>query len=126
MITSEFIVYMNHIIISSEGNSMSYEKAETIKAIVLISLCIPPILSLIIQGVISTIEDRKYREELNESKILEAERRTKKLENLKLENFTFSLKENEFEMLEDLANLNSLNRNQFLRKSIKELVKEEY
>ena len=104
---------------------MSYEKAETIKAIVLISLC-PPILSLIIQGVISTIEDRKYREELNESKILEAERRTKKLENLKLENFTFSLKENEFEMLEDLANLNSLNRNQFLRKSIKELVKEEY
>lgn len=105
---------------------MSYEKAETIKAIVLISLCIPPILSLIIQGVISTIEDRKYREELNESKILEAERRTKKLENLKLENFTFSLKENEFEMLEDLANLNSLNRNQFLRKSIKELVKEEY
>ena len=105
---------------------MSYEEAETIKAIVLISLCIPPILSLIIQGVISTIEDRKYREELNESKILEAERRTKKLENLKLENFTFSLKENEFEMLEDLANLNSLNRNQFLRKSIKELVKEEY
>ena len=105
---------------------MSYEKAETIKAIVLISLCIPPILSLIIQGVISTIEDRKYREELNESKILEAERRTKKLENLKLENFTFSLKENEFEMLEDLANLNSLNRNQFLRKSIKELVKEEH
>ena len=105
---------------------MSYEKDETIKAIVLISLCIPPILSLIIQGVISTIEDRKYREELNESKILEAERRTKKLENLKLENFTFSLKENEFEMLEDLANLNSLNRNQFLRKSIKELVKEEY
>ena len=105
---------------------MSYEKAETIKAIVLISLCIPPILSLIIQGVISTIEDRKYREELNESKILEAERRTKKLENLKLENFTFSLKENEFEMLEDLANLNTLNRNQFLRKSIKELVKEEH
>ena len=105
---------------------MSYEKAETIKAIVLISLCIPPILSLIIQGVISTIEDRKYREELNESKILEAERRTKKLENLKLENFTFSLKENEFEMLEDLANLYSLIRNQFLRKSIKELVKEEY
>ena len=105
---------------------MSYEKAETIKAIVLISLCIPPILRFIIQGVISTIEDRKYREELNESKILEAERRTKKLENLKLENFTFSLKENEFEMLEDLANLNSLNRNQFLRKSIKELVKEEY
>ena len=105
---------------------MSYEKAETIKAIVLISLCIPPILSLIIQGVISTIEDRKYRKELNESKILAAERRVKKLENLKLENFTFSLKENEFEMLEDLANLNSLNRNQFLRKSIKELVKEEY
>ena len=63
MITSEFIVYMNHIIISSEGNSMSYEKAETIKAIVLISLCIPPILSLIIQGVISAIEDRKYRKE---------------------------------------------------------------
>lgn len=105
---------------------MSYEEAETIKAIVLILLCIPPILVLIIQGVISTIEDRKYREELKEAKILEAEKRTKKLENLKLENFTFSLKENEFEMLEDLANLNSLNRNQFLRKSIKEIVKEEY
>lgn len=105
---------------------MSYEKAETIKAIVLISLCIPPILGLIIQDVISAIEDRKYRKELNESKILAAERKAKKLENLKLENFTFSLKENEFEMLEDLANLNSLNKNQFLRKSIKELVKEEY
>ena len=105
---------------------MSYEEAETIKTIVLIILCIPPIVVLIVKDIISTIEDRKYREELNESKILEAERRTKKLENLKLENFTFSLKENEFEMLEDLANLNSLNRNQFLRKSIKELVKEEH
>ena len=105
---------------------MSYQETETIKAIVLIILCIPPIVVLIVKDIISTIEDRKYREELNESKILEAERRTKKLENLKLENFTFSLKENEFEMLEDLANLNSLNRNQFLRKSIKELVKEEY
>ena len=105
---------------------MSYEKAETIKAIVLIILCIPPIVVLIVKDIISTIEDRKYRKELNESKILAAERRAKKLENLKLENFTFSLKENEFEMLEDLANLNSLNRNQFLRKSIKELVKEEY
>ena len=105
---------------------MSYEEAETIKTIVLIILCIPPIVVLIVKDIISTIEDRKYREELKEAKILEAERRAKKLENLKLENFTFSLKENEFEMLEDLANLNSLNRNQFLRKSIKELVKEEY
>ena len=105
---------------------MSYQEAETIKAIVLIILCIPPIVVLIAKDIISIIEDRKYREELKEAKILAAERRTKKLENLKLENFTFSLKENEFEMLEDLANLNSLNRNQFLRKSIKELVKEEY
>ena len=105
---------------------MSYEEAETIKTIVLIILCIPPIVVLIVKDIISTIEDRKYRKELNESKILAAERKAKKLENLKLENFTFSLKENEFEMLEDLANLNSLNRNQFLRKSIKELVKEEY
>ena len=105
---------------------MSYEKAETIKAIVLISLCIPPILGLIIQDVISSIKDREYREQLKEARLLEEERKAKKLENLKLENFTFSLKENEFEMLEDLANLNSLNRNQFLRKSIKELVKEEY
>ncbi|MDU4882676.1 hypothetical protein [uncultured Clostridium sp.] len=104
---------------------MSYEEAETIKAVVLIALCVPPVVVLIIQGIISAIEDRKYRKELKESKILAAERRAKKLENLKLENFTLSLKENEFEMLEDLANLNSLNRNQFLRKSIKEIVREE-
>ena len=105
---------------------MSYEEAETIKAIVLISLCIPPILVLIIQGVISAIEDRKYKKELKEAKILEAERRSRKLENLKLENLTLNLNENELEMLEDLANLNSLNKNQFLRKTIKEIVKEEY
>ena len=104
---------------------MSYEEAETIKAIVLIALCIPPIVVLVIQGIISAIKDRKYRKELREVKILETQRRAKKLENLKLENFTFNLKENEFEMLEDLANLNSLNRNQFLRKSIKEIIKEE-
>lgn len=105
---------------------MSYEEAETIKAIVLIILCIPPIVVLIVKDIISTIEDRRYREELKEAKILAAERRAKKLENLKLENFTFSLKENEFEMLDDLANLRNLNRNQFLRKSIKEIVREEY
>ena len=105
---------------------MSYEKAETIKAIVLIILCIPPILVLIIQDVINAIEDKKYEKELKEAKILEAKRRAQKLENLKLENFTFSLKEDEFNMLEDLANLNSLNRNQFLRKSIKEVIKEGY
>ena len=105
---------------------MSYEKAETIKAIVLIILCIPPILVLIVKDIISSIKDREYREQLKEARLLEEERKAKKLENLKLENFTFSLKENEFEMLEDLANLNGLNRNQFLRKSIKELVKEEY
>ena len=104
---------------------MSYEEAETIKAVVLIALCVPPVVVLIIQGIISAIEDRKYRKELKESKILATEIRAKKLENLKLENFTLSLKENEFEMLEDLANLNSLNRNQFLRKSIKEIVREE-
>ena len=43
---------------------MSYEEAETIKTIVLIILCIPPIVVLIVKDIISTIEERKYREEL--------------------------------------------------------------
>ena len=102
---------------------MSYEEAETIKAIVLIILCIPPIVVLIVKDIISTIEDRKYREELKEAKILEAERRTKKLENLKLEHLTLNLNENELEMLDSLSSLNNLSRSQILRKSIKEIIK---
>ena len=103
---------------------MSYEEAETIKAIVLIILCIPPIVVLIVKDIISTIEDRKYREELKEAKILEAERRAKKLENLKLENLTLNLNENELEMLDSLSSLNNLSRSEILRKSIKEVIKE--
>ncbi len=103
---------------------MSYQEAETIKAIVLIILCIPPIVVLIVKDIISTIEDRKYREELKEAKILEAERRAKKLENLKLENLTLNLNENELEMLDSLSSLNNLSRSEILRKSIKEVIKE--
>lgn len=103
---------------------MSYEEVETIKAIVLIILCIPPIVVLIAKDIISTIEDRKYREELKEAKILEAERRAKKLENLKLENLTLNLNENELEMLDSLSSLNNLSRSEILRKSIKEVIKE--
>lgn len=103
---------------------MSYEEAETIKAIVLIILCIPPIVVLIVKDIISTIEDRKYREELKEAKILEAERRSRKLENLKLENLTLNLNENELDMLDSLSTLNNLSRNEFLRKSIKEVINE--
>ena len=103
---------------------MSYQEAETIKAIVLIILCIPPIVVLIVKDIISTIEDRKYREELKEAKILEAERRAKKLENLKLENLTLNLNENEVDMLDSLSTLNNLSRNEFLRKSIKEVINE--
>lgn len=103
---------------------MSYEEAETIKAIVLIILCIPPIVVLIVKDIISTIEDRKYREELKEAKILEAERRSRKLENLKLENLTLNLNENEVDMLDSLSTLNNLSRNEFLRKSIKEVTNE--
>ena len=102
---------------------MSYEEVETIKAIVLIILCIPPIVVLIAKDIISIIEDRKYREELKEAKILEAETRTKKLENLKLENLTLNLNENELEMLDSLSSLNNLSRSQILRKSIKEIIK---
>ena len=103
---------------------MSYEEAESIKAIVLIILCIPPIVVLIVKDIISTIEDRKYREELKEAKILEAERRSRKLENLKLENLTLNLNENELDMLDSLSTLNNLSRNEFLRKSIKEVTNE--
>ena len=103
---------------------MSYEEAETIKTIVLIILCIPPIVVLIVKDIISTIEDRKYREELKEAKILEAERRSRKLENLKLENLTLNLNENEVDMLDSLSTLNNLSRNEFLRKSIKEVTNE--
>ena len=103
---------------------MSYEEVETIKAIVLIILCIPPIVVLIVKDIISTIEDRKYREELKEAKILEAERRSRKLENLKLENLTLNLNENEVDMLDSLSTLNNLSRNEFLRKSIKEVTNE--
>ena len=93
---------------------MSYEEAETIKTIVLIILCIPPIVVLIVKDIISTIEDRKYREELKEAKILEAERRSRKLD----------LNENEVDMLDSLSTLNNLSRNEFLRKSIKEVINE--
>ena len=103
---------------------MSYEEAETIKAIVLIILCIPPIVVLIAKDIISIIEDRKYREELKEAKILEDERRSRKLENLKLENLTLNLNENEVDMLDSLSTLNNLSRNEFLRKSIKEVINE--
>ena len=103
---------------------MSYEEVETIKAIVLIILCIPPIVVLIAKDIISIIEDRKYREELKEAKILEAERRSRKLENLKLENLTLNLNENEVDMLDSLSTLNNLSRNEFLRKSIKEVINE--
>ena len=102
---------------------MSYEEVETIKAIVLIILCIPPIVVLIAKDIISIIEDRKYREELKEAKILEDERRSRKLENLKLENLTLNLNENELEMLDSLSSLNNLSRSQILRKSIKEIIK---
>ena len=105
---------------------MSYEKGEIIKVIILILICIPTIAILIAQEIINNIKYKKYEEELNKAKILEVERKNKKLENLKLENLTLNLNENELEMLENLSILNNLNRNQFLRKSIKEIVKDQY
>lgn len=105
---------------------MSYEKAEILKVIIMILIFIPTIAILIAQEVINKIKYKKYEEELNKAKILEAERKNKKLENLKLENLTLNLNENELEMLENLSILNNLNRNQFLRKSIKEIVKDQY
>ena len=105
---------------------MSYEKAEILKVIIMILIFIPTITILIAQEVINKIKYKKYEEELNKAKILEAERKNKKLENLKLENLTLNLNENELEMLENLSILNNLNRNQFLRKSIKEIVKDQY
>ena len=105
---------------------MSYEKAEILKVIIMILIFIPTIAILIAQEVINKIKYKKYEEELNKANILEAERKNKKLENLKLENLTLNLNENELEMLENLSILNNLNRNQFLRKSIKEIVKDQY
>ena len=105
---------------------MSYEKAEIIKVVIMILVFIPTIAILVSQEVINKIKYKKYEEELNKAKILEAERKNKKLENLKLENLTLNLNENELEMLENLSILNNLNRNQFLRKSIKEIVKDQY
>ena len=105
---------------------MSYEKAEIIKVVIMILVFIPTIAILIAQEVINKIKYKKYEEELNKANILEAERKNKKLENLKLENLTLNLNENELEMLDNLSILNNLNRNQFLRKSIKEIVKDQY
>ena len=105
---------------------MSYEKGEIIKVIILILICIPTIAILIAQEIINNIKYKKYEEELNEAKILEAERKNKKLENLKLESLILNLNKNELEMLDSLSILNNLNRNQFLRKSIKEIVKDQY
>ena len=104
---------------------MSYEEAETIKAIVLIILCIPPIVVLIVKDIISTIEDRKYREELKEAKILAAERRTKKLENLKLESISLNLNIKEKDMLFTLLARTNQTESQFLRDSIKGIIKSE-
>ena len=66
----------------------------------------------------------QYEEKLNKAKILEAERKNKKLENLKLESLVLNLNKNELEMLDSLSSLNNLSRNQILRKSIKEVIKE--
>ena len=103
---------------------MSYEKAEVIKVIIMILIFIPVIAILITQEIINNIKYKKYEEELNEAKILEAERKNKKLENLKLEGLVLNLNKNELEMLDSLSSLNNLSRNQILRKSIKEVIKE--
>ena len=103
---------------------MSYEKGEIIKVIILILICIPTIAILIAQEIINNIKYKKYEEELNEAKILEAERKNKKLENLKLESLVLNLNKNELEMLDSLSSLNNLSRSQILRKSIKEVIKE--
>ena len=103
---------------------MSYEKGEIIKVIILILICIPTIAILIAQEIINNIKYKKYEEELNEAKILEAERKNKKLENLKLESLILNLNKNELEMLDSLSSLNNLSRSQILRKSIKEVIKE--
>ena len=103
---------------------MSYEKGEIIKVIILILICIPTIAILIAQEIINNIKYKKYEEELNKAQILEAERKNKKLENLKLESLVLNLNKNELEMLDSLSSLNNLSRNQILRKSIKEVIKE--
>ena len=103
---------------------MSYEKAEVIKVIIMILIFIPVIAILITQEIINNIKYKKYEEELNEAKILEAERKNKKLENLKLESLILNLNKNELEMLDSLSSLNNLSRSQILRKSIKEVIKE--
>lgn len=103
---------------------MSYEKGEIIKVIILILICIPTIAILIAQEIINNIKYKKYEEELNKAQILEAERKKKKLENLKLESLILNLNKNELEMLDSLSSLNNLSRSQILRKSIKEVIKE--
>ena len=103
---------------------MSYEKGEIIKVIILILICIPTIAILIAQEILNNIKYKKYEEELNKAQILEAERKNKKLENLKLEGLVLNLNKNELEMLDSLSSLNNLSRNQILRKSIKEVIKE--
>ena len=103
---------------------MSYEKGEIIKVIILILICITTIAILIAQEIINNIKYKKYEEELNKAQILEAERKNKRLENLKLEGLVLNLNKNELEMLDSLSSLNNLSRNQILRKSIKEVIKE--
>ena len=103
---------------------MSYEKAEILKVIIMILIFIPTIAILIAQEVINKIKYKKYEEELNKAQILEAERKNKKLENLKLESLILNLNKNELEMLDSLSSLNNLSRSQILRKSIKEVIKE--
>ena len=103
---------------------MSYEKGEIIKVIILILICITTIAILIAQEIINNIKYKKYEEELNKAQILEAERKNKKLENLKLESLILNLNKNELEMLDSLSSLNNLSRSQILRKSIKEVIKE--
>ena len=103
---------------------MSYEKAEILKVIIMILIFIPTIAILIAQEIINNIKYKKYEEELNKAQILEAERKNKKLENLKLESLILNLNKNELEMLDSLSSLNNLSRSQILRKSIKEVIKE--
>ena len=97
-------------------------KVEKIKLLIACTMCIIGIISIAIGHIKFEINDRKYWNELREKERLEAERKAKKLENLKLDTFTFNLNSNEKDMLNYMIKRTNRTESQFLRESIKDLI----
>ncbi|WP_195990147.1 hypothetical protein [Clostridium sp. D53t1_180928_C8] len=104
---------------------MSYEQCEGIKAIVGILICSIALLIMIIKHIIFIQDDKRYKNELRAERERLSLIREKKLENLKLESISLNLNIKERDMLFTLLSRTNQTECQFLRDSIREIIKSE-